>query len=54
MSSPANEGILLINNGKTLMMKNITAEHAGNYTCLVSNEKGTENYTIELEVGGAS
>lgn len=35
-----------------LMIESLKAKHAGNYTCLASNEAGSVEYTSELIVNG--
>lgn len=36
----------------SLVIENISPDHAGNYTCVASNQAGTESFTVPLTVNG--
>jgi len=36
----------------SLIIERITAEHAGNYTCIATNSAGEEKFTVPLTVNG--
>ncbi|CAN7983551.1 unnamed protein product, partial [Ixodes pacificus] len=43
-------GVTSLEDYSTLTMDPVTAQSAGNYTCVVSNSAGTDRYTSALEV----
>ena len=55
INSKTHDGVVISKTGKmisVLSIDSVTAQHAGNYTCIASNKAGTAHLSTRLSVNG--